>query len=65
MRIGLISLRYGPIAECCEHGNDSSGSIKCWKCPDQLSEVAQEGLCSIVLVSSLLYFVLLEINLHT
>jgi hypothetical protein len=28
---GLIWLRIGPIVGSCEHGNESSGFIKCWE----------------------------------
>jgi hypothetical protein len=28
---GLIWLRIGTVEGSCEHGNEPSGSIKCWK----------------------------------
>jgi hypothetical protein len=27
---GLIWSGWGPVGGCCEHGNEPSGSIKCW-----------------------------------
>jgi hypothetical protein len=37
----------------CEHGDDPSGSMKCWEFLDWLSVLlaSQEGLCSMELVS--------------
>jgi hypothetical protein len=29
--IGLIWLRIGPVKGSCEHGNEPTGSIKCWE----------------------------------
>jgi hypothetical protein len=41
------------VADSCEHGNESSGSIKCGEFLDCLSVLlaSQEGLCSLELVS--------------
>jgi hypothetical protein len=32
--IGFIWLRIGSVADCHEHGNEPSDSIKGWKFPD-------------------------------
>jgi hypothetical protein len=41
------------MANSCEHGNESSGSVKCGEFLDYLSVLlgSQEGLCSVELVS--------------
>jgi hypothetical protein len=44
-RSGLGS---GPVEGFCEHGNEPSGSIKCWEAPVQLG-ASQEGLSSMKL----------------
>jgi hypothetical protein len=36
----------GPVEGSCEHGNEPSGSIKCWEVLEQLA-TPQEGLSSI------------------
>jgi hypothetical protein len=43
---------YGPVANSCEHGDERSGYLKCWKHLDKLSNsyLYQEGPCSIQLV---------------
>jgi hypothetical protein len=32
-----FGLRYGPVANSCEHDDEPLGSIKCWKHLDKLS----------------------------
>jgi hypothetical protein len=32
--IGLVWLRIGTVEGSCEHGNEPSGSIKCWEVPE-------------------------------
>jgi hypothetical protein len=44
-RLDLSGLRYGPVAGFCEHGNEPSGSIKCWVAEQLLA--SQEGLSSV------------------
>jgi hypothetical protein len=34
---------------CCEHGNESLGSIKCEEFLDRLRNHSEEGLCSLEL----------------
>jgi hypothetical protein len=43
---------YGPVAACCEHGNEPSDSIKGRKFLDYLSvlSASQEGLCYMAFV---------------
>jgi hypothetical protein len=33
---GSIWLRIGPVEGSCEHGNEPSGSIKCWEVLERL-----------------------------
>jgi hypothetical protein len=46
------------VAGSCEHGNESSGSIKCGEFLDWLSVLlaSQEGLCSMELVIAIYFF---------
>jgi hypothetical protein len=46
--IGLIRLRIGTSGGPCEHGNEPSGSIKCWEVLEVAAQltVSQEGLSS-------------------
>jgi hypothetical protein len=42
----------GPVAGCCEYGNEPSGSIKGEEFLNKLSDLtSREGLCSVELVS--------------
>jgi hypothetical protein len=45
------------VAGCCEHGDETSDSIKCWEFLDQLSVLlaSQEGLCSMEFSFSLVF----------
>jgi hypothetical protein len=43
-----------PVAGCCEHGNEPSGSIECCDVLEQLSNChSQEGLSSLGIISNL------------
>jgi hypothetical protein len=36
--IGLMWLRIGPVEGSCEHGNEPSVSMKCWKILELLND---------------------------
>jgi hypothetical protein len=48
---GFTRLEIGPVDDCCEHGNESFGSLKSGECLDQLASL--EGLCSMELANEL------------
>jgi hypothetical protein len=58
---GLIWLRIGTVAGCCENGNEPSGFVKCWEiflvC-EQL--VTSEGLTSMELVTTVITYRVVE-----
>jgi hypothetical protein len=36
--LNSFGLGYGPVGGSCEHGNEPSGSIKCWEILEYLSD---------------------------
>jgi len=51
---------YGPMEGSCEHGNETSGSIKGGEVLDYLGVASQKGLCSMELVTIHSFFQMFE-----